>query len=158
MLFHGHSGYTNALVITYIACLGCLAVNFSGCETHPASWSPKQPHLWCVFTCVLHSEASNTSAWYVPVIQVATCIKCNVVTCDTPLSRIRLVRSFDLSYLLFCIYSLYQDWGNFHELTDRLPRTVRISLHRYSLLFLFIWSFCSNERWTVKRFGFIDVG
>jgi len=47
----------------------------------------------------------------------------------------RLVRAFDLSYLLFCIYSLYQDWGNFHELTDLLPRTVGISLRRSSPYF-----------------------
>jgi hypothetical protein len=88
-----------------------------------------------VFTCVLHSEASNTSAWYVPIIQVATCIKCSMVTCGTPESRIRLVRAFDLSYLLFCIYSLYQDRGSFRELTDRLPRTDGISLHRFSPYF-----------------------
>jgi len=111
LLFHGHSGYTNAPVITYIACLGCFAVSFSRCETHRASWSPKQPHWRCVFTCVLHNEASNTSAWYVPIIQVATCIKCSMVTCGTPESRIRLVRAFDLSYLLFFLSIPYTKTG-----------------------------------------------
>jgi hypothetical protein len=36
---------------------------------------------------------------------------------------------------LFCIYSLYEDWGDFRELTDRLPQTAGIALHRSSLRF-----------------------
>jgi hypothetical protein len=52
LLFHGHSGYTNARADTQIN------------RTEQ------------LFTCVLHSEASNTSARYVPIIhvQVATCM------------------------------------------------------------------------------------
>jgi len=142
LLFHGHSGYTNAPVITYIACLRCLAVSVA--ETHPGSWSPKQPHSWRVssacFTVkqVIHQRgmcqlyklllASSVMWWRVALPKS-----------DTPCTRVPLK-------LFIVLYPfLIPKLGKFPWI-DR-PSSSDFWNLAASLfpVFLFIWSFCSNE-------------
>jgi hypothetical protein len=56
LLFHGHSGYANAPVITYIACFGCLAISVAVRRADPQN---NRTHDLCSRACFTVKQVTH---------------------------------------------------------------------------------------------------